>query len=146
MPNAPTVAVFTTNADVTADYVVRELSERGVRVFRCDPGDFPAKVTLAARSGECWTGRLDAGGRSLAIEDVVCAWWRRPSRIEPVPLVAEPDWSVREARAGFYGLMSVLPWLKPSRRYSQGRAQAAAARCGGGRGLVRAADAAHQRS
>jgi ATP-grasp ribosomal peptide maturase len=111
MPNAPTVAVFTTNADVTADYVVRELSERGVRVFRCDPGDFPAKVTLAARSGECWTGRLDAGGRSLAIEDVVCAWWRRPSRIEPVPLVAEPDWSVREARAGFYGLMSVLPWL-----------------------------------
>lgn len=43
MPNAPTVAVFTTNADVTADYVVRELSERGVRIFRCDPGDFPQR-------------------------------------------------------------------------------------------------------
>jgi ATP-grasp ribosomal peptide maturase len=106
-----TVAVFTENADVTADYVVRELNERGVTVFRCDPGDFPVTIAMAARSGACWTGRLDAGGRSLALDDVVCAWWRRPNRMEPDSRAAEPAWAAREARAGFHGLMSVLPWL-----------------------------------
>ena len=109
MPGTPTVAIFTANADVSADYVVRELDKRGIRVFRCDPGDFPAEITVAARFGECWKGRLEAGTRSLALEDVVCAWWRRPSRIEAVPATAEPEWSAREARAGFHGLMSVLP-------------------------------------
>jgi ATP-grasp ribosomal peptide maturase len=108
---ATTVAVFTADADVTADYVIRELNERGVNVFRCDPGDFPATVTMAARSGACWTGRLDAGGRCLALDDVVCAWWRRPNRTEPDARSAEPEWSAREARAGFHGLMAVLPWL-----------------------------------
>jgi ATP-grasp ribosomal peptide maturase len=108
---ATTVAVFTAQADVTADYVVRELNARGVQVFRCDPGEFPATVTLAARSGSRWTGRLEADGRTVALDDVVCAWWRRPSRIETDACTAEPQWSAREARAGFLGLMSVLPWL-----------------------------------
>lgn len=108
---ATTVAVFTAAADVTADYVIGELNQRGVNVFRCDPGDFPATVTMAARSGACWTGRLDAGGRRLVLDDVVCAWWRRPNRTEPDARTAEPEWAAREARAGFHGLIAALPWL-----------------------------------
>ncbi len=47
-----TVLIVTQPFDVTADYVVTELHERGVPVFRCNPGDLPHRLTLTAHLGK----------------------------------------------------------------------------------------------
>ncbi|GAB1693682.1 ATP-grasp ribosomal peptide maturase [Krasilnikovia sp. M28-CT-15] len=80
-------------------------------VFRCDPADYPAVVSLAAHFGVGWTGLLRAGERTLDLADVACAWWRRPGRSTVAPDVREFEWLEREASAGLRGVLSTLPWL-----------------------------------
>lgn len=106
-----TVAVFTEQFDVTADAVIVELNQRGVPVFRCDPADYPADVSLAARFGSGWTGQLRTRTHTLALSDVACAWWRRPGRITFTPGCTESKWLEREANAGLRGVLSTLSWL-----------------------------------
>ncbi|MEV4642806.1 ATP-grasp ribosomal peptide maturase [Actinoplanes sp. NPDC049548] len=105
------VAVFTEEFDVTADTVIVELNRRGVRVFRCNPGDFPGSLSLSARSGSSWTGHLRSATRTLDLLDVGCAWWRRPTRTEIDPTVPEHEWVEREANTGLRGVLATLPWL-----------------------------------
>lgn len=50
----PVVLLMTDLIDPTGDRVEAELERRGVRVFRCNPGDFPQLVTLV--------GRIDQSG------------------------------------------------------------------------------------
>jgi ATP-grasp ribosomal peptide maturase len=106
-----TVVVFTAEFDVTADCVIMELNQRGVPVFRCDPADYPHQITIGARFGPRWTGYLRTTTRTLDLDDVSCAWWRRPGKIRARPEIVEPDWATREANAGFRGLVATLPWL-----------------------------------
>lgn len=110
----PTVLVVTQPFDATADYVVAELHERGVPVFRCNPGDFPRRLTLTARLREGWTGSLHLPDREIALSDVGCAWYRRPTAFEfGDDLSAEERrWSTAEARLGLGGVLATFPrWL-----------------------------------
>lgn len=78
----PTVLVVTQPFDVTADYVVAELQQRGVPVFRCNPGDFSRSLTFAAALGGGWTGSLQLPDRDVRLEEIGCGWYRRPTAFE----------------------------------------------------------------
>lgn len=98
--------------DPTVDYVVEELNRRGAPVFRCDPGEFPQRLTLTARLGEGWAGSLRLAGRSLRLDQVGCVYYRRPSVFEFPEDLAEARWALAEARIGLGGVLSALPrWL-----------------------------------
>ena len=114
MGDERTVLVLTQSYDVTADYVVAELAARDVPVFRCDPGDFPQRLTLVARWGEGWCGSLRLPGRRTALHNLGCAYYRRPTAFElPAHLTDEERrWAVREARMGLGGVLAEHPrWL-----------------------------------
>lgn len=106
-----TVAIFTEELDVTADFVIVELHKRGVPVFRCDPADFPDDLSIGARFGSSWAGHLRTPHRTVELSDIRCAWWRRPKPIAIRDDVLESQWMTREATAGFRGLLATLPWL-----------------------------------
>lgn len=111
----PHVLVLTHWFDPTADSVVRALVERGAHVFRCDAADFPQRLAMTATMGEKgWTGNLRTGRRSISLEAVTGAYYRRPSRWEFAEGMSatERAWAASEAKFGFGGLLSAtLPWL-----------------------------------
>ena len=117
----PTVLVLSDLLDATADAVIAELELRGVPVFCANPGDFPQTVTLAARlDGDGMTGtvrvrdRRHQRWRSLALGEVGCGYYRRPTAFRVPDGVPElwQFWAAREARHGFGGVISALPrWL-----------------------------------
>lgn len=114
MRGASTVLVLTQNYDPTADMVVEELNRRGTPVFRCDPGQFPLCLRVSARSGGHWVGSLRLPQRSIRLEDIHCAYYRRPTTFVFPASMSEPErqWARREARAGFGGIIATLPrWL-----------------------------------
>ncbi|TCK20943.1 ATP-grasp ribosomal peptide maturase [Pseudonocardia endophytica] len=114
MSSARPVLVLTDPYDVTADYVVEELNRRDHPVFRCDTGDFPERLALHAELGARWTGRIQLNDRAVSIEDIGCAYYRRPSDFELPDHLGDEErrWARREARRGLGGLLSALPhWL-----------------------------------
>lgn len=132
------VLVLTHWFDPTADLVIDVLNDRGVPVVRCDPGAFPTEVRLSATlGGGHWTGGLHVRGRSIALEDIGCAYYRRPTTFRFLAGMSGPelDWAMREARAGFGGVISALPrWLNHPRDIAYAEHKpvqlAAAAACG----------------
>lgn len=114
MGGTRTVLVLTDPYDSTADYVVEELNQREQPVFRCNPGEFPARLSLVVRLGGGWTGGLHLPERTVALDDIGCAYYRRPSAFElPEDLTEEERrWVRREARRGLGGVLATLPrWL-----------------------------------
>lgn len=115
MVESETVLVLTERADATADLVVRELHRRGAAVFRCDTAEFPACLTLEARLGETWTGRLSGPRRSVALEDIGSASLRRPTRFRLPAGLSRPErrFAAAEAKWGLGGVLASLPcrWI-----------------------------------
>lgn len=106
--------MLTDTYDTTADYVVEELNQRGRSVFRCDPGDFPERLSLIASLNRGWAGSLRLPERHIGLDEVGCVYYRRPTMFRfPAHLTdAERRWSQAEAGRGFGGILSVLPcWL-----------------------------------
>jgi ATP-grasp ribosomal peptide maturase len=109
--------VLTHPFDPTADYVVSELNRRGEPVFRCDPGEFPRRLTVTARlddQGTSWAGSLRLPEREVSLSDVGCAYYRRPTGFDLPAGMSEQvrRWSAAEARMGLGGVLSALPrWL-----------------------------------
>jgi ATP-grasp ribosomal peptide maturase len=107
-----TVLVLTQRLDPTADLVIRELHQRGMPVFRCDPGGFPEAVELQAHISVAGavTGTLRLKEREVDLEKVTSVYYRRPtphrahSRLDS----RERSWSEREAAAGFGGVLTAL--------------------------------------
>jgi ATP-grasp ribosomal peptide maturase len=112
-----TVLVLTQRLDPTADLVIRELQQRGTPVLRCDPGDFPESVELTAHVSPAGavTGTLRSGERQVDLEKITAVYHRRPTphRAHPGLDHGEGSWSVREAAAGFGGVLAALdrPWV-----------------------------------
>jgi ATP-grasp ribosomal peptide maturase len=112
-----TVLVLTRRLDPTADLVIRELQQRGTPVLRCDPGDFPESVELAARvsAAGAVTGMLRVGEREVELSEIASVYHRRPTphRTHPRLNDSESAWTAREASAGFGGVLAALdrPWV-----------------------------------
>jgi len=105
--------------DPTADYVVSELNRRGAPVFRCDPGEFPQRLTITARLGTGdattgWAGNLRLPERTVSLRDIGCIYYRRPTSFDLPAGMSEQvrRWSAVEARIGVGGVLSAMPrWL-----------------------------------
>lgn len=115
MRREQTVLVLTHPFDPTADYVVEALHRRDVPVFRCDPGEFPKRLSLAATlDGAGWVGSLRLPERDVYLQDIGCAYYRRPTVFD-LPDGMGDDvrrWAGQEARMGLGGVLSALPrWL-----------------------------------
>lgn len=116
---AGTVLVLTHPFDPTADYVVSALHERGIPVFRCDPGEFPRRLTLSARLAggghdTRWHGLLRLPEREVPLSEVGCAYYRRPTAFDLPEQMGDQvrRWAAGEARIGLGGVLSSLPrWL-----------------------------------
>lgn len=109
-----TVLVLTHPFDPTADLVVEALYARDIPVFRCDPGQFPQQLEVGVEFDNGWAGSLRLGSRTLRLEDIGCAYYRRPTGFAVDSHMSEPEqqWARIEARAGFGGLLTALPyWL-----------------------------------
>ncbi|MFT2017752.1 ATP-grasp ribosomal peptide maturase [Streptomyces sp. 796.1] len=135
-----TVLVLTRDADATADLVIAELNNRGVRVHRLDPGDFPQAVGLSAHIGpydKRWVGSLKGRHQDLLLDRVTSVYYRRPSSVHLSDEMSEGDarWAESEARAGL-GVLTALPcpWINHPYRNAVASvtpmALATAARCG----------------
>lgn len=109
-----TVLVLTHWMDVTVDRVMIELSRRGTPVVRCDPGDFPLHWQLAARLADGWGGELRLPDRTLRLDDVRCAYYRRPTYFEFPDTMSARDqaWARVESHAALGGIFAAVPrWL-----------------------------------
>lgn len=82
--NQRTLLIVTDIFDPTADVVVAECNNRGVPVFRMHPREYPGSVTvtLEHRSGDIG-GTITDGYRCVDLDDIGCAWYRRPERPQP---------------------------------------------------------------
>ncbi len=107
--------VLTHPFDPTADYVVSELNRRRVPVFRCDPGEFPQRLTVSARLNRAeagWIGSLRLPEREVSIAEIGCVYYRRPTAFDLPAGMGEQvrRWAAGEARMGLGGVLSALPW------------------------------------
>ncbi|MFJ6705699.1 MULTISPECIES: ATP-grasp ribosomal peptide maturase [unclassified Streptomyces] len=111
---ASTVLVVTALEDVTADYVIAALNERGVPVVRVDPADLGAGLSFGARIGaglSAWDGHLVTGSREVELGEVAAVYYRRPTpyaaRFEYLP-AQQRDFAAAEARHGLGGVLNHL--------------------------------------
>lgn len=109
----PTVMVLTTEADTTADLVVRELNERDVPVFRFDTADHPIQVTVAAELGTRWGGGLRFADREVELSRVGSVYYRRPGEfVMPESMSpAARRFAAAQSRAGLLGVLASLDCL-----------------------------------
>jgi len=73
------VLVVTNEQDIGADYLVRELDQRGASVVRLNSERAP-EWRLRLRPGSSW--HVARGERALSSHDCVGVWWRRPEMPE----------------------------------------------------------------
>lgn len=116
--HADAVLVLTGRLDPTADLVVTELHRRRVPVFRFDLADFPHRLSVTAESDPAgsgvWQTTLRTGTRSVRLDQVRSAWYRRPTTFGTDDTSDSPDghWAALEARLGLGGLLATVPcWL-----------------------------------
>ncbi|MFJ3337523.1 ATP-grasp ribosomal peptide maturase [Streptomyces sp. NPDC086766] len=112
---ASTVLVVTALEDVTADWVVSALNERGVPVVRVDPADIGAALTFGFRidgGRPVWSGRLRTASREVEPGEVAAVYHRRPTpygaRFAHLPR-QQGDFAATEARHGLGGVLNDLP-------------------------------------
>lgn len=110
-----TVLVVTALEDVTADWVVAALNERGVPVVRVDPADIGPALTFGFRidaDRSAWSGWLRTASREVEAGEVAAVYYRRPTpygtRFAHLPR-QQRDFAVAEARHGLDGVLNDLP-------------------------------------
>ncbi|WP_432162519.1 ATP-grasp ribosomal peptide maturase [Streptomyces tendae] len=111
---ARTVLVVTALEDVTADWVVAALNERGVPVVRVDPADIGPRLSFGFRigSGEsAWSGLLRTESREVDLREIQAVYYRRPtpyrSRFARLPR-QQRRFAAAEARHGLDGVLRNL--------------------------------------
>ncbi|MFI8930577.1 ATP-grasp ribosomal peptide maturase [Streptomyces sp. NPDC053474] len=111
---AATVLVLTALEDVTADWVIAALNERGVPVVRADPADIGPELSFGFRlgaQGSGWQGRLRTPSRELDLERVGAVYYRRPTpyadRFRQLP-PRQRAFAAAEARHGLGGVLNCL--------------------------------------
>lgn len=109
-----TVLVVTALEDVTADWVIRALNDRGCPVVRVDPADIGPDLAFGFRIGPgspAWGGRLRTVSREVELGEVAAVYYRRPTpyaaRFEHLP-PQQRDFAVTEVRHGLGGVLNNL--------------------------------------
>ncbi len=78
------ILLVTNKRDLTTDFIVVELSRRGLAFHRLNTEDLPqASVRFDPHASAGW--QLDLGERQIALADVRAAYYRRPGAPEPQP-------------------------------------------------------------
>ncbi|MGX1910335.1 ATP-grasp ribosomal peptide maturase [Streptomyces phaeochromogenes] len=111
---ASVVLVVTALEDVTADWVITALNERGVPVVRVDPADIGPALTFEARidaGAPAWAGWLRTASREMELGEVAAVYYRRPTpyvaRYGHLP-AQQRDFAIAEARHGLGGILNNL--------------------------------------
>ncbi|MFK0065470.1 ATP-grasp ribosomal peptide maturase [Streptomyces sp. NPDC091046] len=111
---ARTVLVVTALEDVTADWVVAALNERGVPVVRVDPADIGPRLAFAFRIGPgepAWSGPLRTESREVDLREIGAVYHRRATpyrdRFARLPR-QQRDYATAEARHGLGGVLRSL--------------------------------------
>ncbi|MEW9509284.1 MvdC/MvdD family ATP grasp protein [Streptomyces bacillaris] len=109
----PRVLVITYALDPTADYVLRELTDRGVPFWRTDLADFPGRSTLTAelRTEGRWGGRMGDELRGVDLSEVRSVWWRKPTSYSFPDTMSEPErrFAASQAKGAVPGVLGSLP-------------------------------------
>ncbi|MDA4885287.1 ATP-grasp ribosomal peptide maturase [Streptomyces sp. MS2A] len=100
--------------DVTADWVIAALNERGVTVVRMDPADVGPRLAFGFRIGaeeSVWSGLLRTESRDVDLREVGAVYHRRPTpyrdRFARLPR-QQRDFAAAEARHGLGGVLNDL--------------------------------------
>jgi glutathione synthase/RimK-type ligase-like ATP-grasp enzyme len=105
------ILIVTSRGDLTADWLLLELAERGIAFTRLNTEDFPGRVCLAWRLGQPPVLEFPSGALELA--PPLAVWYRRPlppERRGDIP----PDaarWAAHEAAAALGGTWRTLDAL-----------------------------------
>ena len=106
-----TVLIITNEDDSHADVVVLELNKRNVPVFRFHPQDFPhaCSISIEIQDGEI-SGEIATPSRTLALQDICAAWYRRAYRgeVERAPSTQLDDYIKKQSMETFSTLYQSL--------------------------------------
>jgi glutathione synthase/RimK-type ligase-like ATP-grasp enzyme len=99
--------IVTERGDLTADFLILELEERGAEFLRFNTEDYPTVVGIG------WSpdgAELSIGGTAVDLGDVDAVWYRRP---RPPQLPADysneqATWAAREAHEALQGVWRTL--------------------------------------
>lgn len=111
---SPFVLVLTNRADYSADFVIRELQERGVSHFRLNTEDLPRMRISWSTSdnGLCLATAIGTGFNSSDVDSV---WYRRPGKPfgDAATPGSEDDLLNRQWRALIDGLLTLpnIRWI-----------------------------------
>ena len=111
------ILIVTNKQDLTADYVVLELTKRGTPFYRFNTEDFPTttRITFVTMDGSCscaiWDGR-----QKIDVTAVRAAWYRRPGMPRIDACLGDTgyrDFAAAESQALLESFYRLLPcrWL-----------------------------------
>lgn len=105
------ILILTSEDDITADLVMELLPPD--QVLRLEPAGLPGRVDLTARvaAGGEVTGRITAGARSVALEEITAVWWRRPGAPGQDAIV-QREFVALECERALYGALRALPGVR----------------------------------
>lgn len=109
----PRVLVVTYALDPTADFVLRELNNRGVPFWRTDLSDFPTRTrlrTTLSPSGQ-WVGTMHDETRGMDLSELRAVWWRKPTGFSFPTSMSEPErvFATTQAKQAVSGVLASLP-------------------------------------
>jgi hypothetical protein len=110
------VLIVTQPFDSHADYVINELKKRDVPVFRFHTEDFPVGSQISITgAGTVWSAEIRTPQRSLHLEDVRAAWFRRPGDpvVDSTLRPESREFAVQQARSTLTALYALVGerWL-----------------------------------
>lgn len=104
------ILVVTNRSDLTADWLVLELRERGTPYVRFNTEDFPLLTTLSWSAEDPSNCVLKIHESELALASITAVWYRRPFPPSMRPDLGpdEAEWASRESAAALQGVWKTL--------------------------------------
>jgi glutathione synthase/RimK-type ligase-like ATP-grasp enzyme len=102
--------IVTERGDLTADWLIRELEDRGAPFVRFNTEDYPMKVRL---SWQAERATLQIRGSSHSFAEFDAVWYRRPVAPRLSVELSPPmrEWATRESAEGLLGTWRTLDAL-----------------------------------